>query len=327
MKRYNLVIIFLFLFLLPFHVLLAKPTHKQQQEFDNRLNNLLSKSLVCFEKGRYEINDKNISIINEIAVMLKSECFRKKTLAIHGHTDTTGEAHGYNNQKLSENRARAVYDYLLTKCNVSPDRIAEVVGWGITKPVEQGAYLDSLNRSVQFFVDHNGEAYKFDNLIPVDYQHKMQESGLTINRGNNPPKIEGMFELSSNELVFTSDDKFPAGKIFANNSISFRYELSDDNQIIIRYESICGKTIKTSNDVRVIGEGDKFTAYFVAEGTKDDIFSKSATIISGEKTKDGIKNLNMSFVILEKSNDGFNKLMKIGDYRIFKDSDDLSSTR
>lgn len=52
-------------------------------------------------------------------------------ISLSGHTDNEGSA--THNQQLSENRARSVYDYLLSK-GIPEDRM-EAVGYGFTKPV------------------------------------------------------------------------------------------------------------------------------------------------------------------------------------------------
>lgn len=307
--------------------LLNASPQSAQQKFDEELNALISEALVLFDRGKFEITENNSPILNKLAIMLKDKSFSKKTLSIHGHTDTTGVARGFNNQRLSEQRANSVYNYLLKECKVSAARITDVVGWGVKNPVDESRSKDSMNRSVRFFIDHHGEAFKIDNLIPKKFQDEIQKNGLSINRGNNPPMLEGEYEVRENELVYSSDGQFKPGQRFKDNLISFGYEVTDDNQIVIKYTSESGKTFKFSDNIRIIGEGDKFTAYFVAEGTKDNIFSKTANIISGEKTKDGIKDIKIGFIMIEKKNDSKNSLMNIGDQRIFKDSDGLSILR
>jgi outer membrane protein OmpA-like peptidoglycan-associated protein len=53
-------------------------------------------------------------------------------IEISGHTDNTGST-GYN-MTLSENRAKAVVDYL-TRAGINPDRLV-YKGYGLTQPVD-----------------------------------------------------------------------------------------------------------------------------------------------------------------------------------------------
>ena len=297
-----------------------------QQEFDDKLNELVTKALISFEKGKYEVNKNNAGVVNELAKMLKSSFFAEKTLSIHGYADTTGNGRGFDNQKLSEKRARIVYNYLLKTMKVPSGRISDVVGWVIASKIDS-TRTEQTHRSVRFYIDHKGQAYKFDNLIPKKYQIDMQKNGLALNKGNNPPNIEGEYFISPHLLQFTSDNNFTAGTKFADMRISFKYEVNEINEIVITYDSESGRTIKTSNEVRVMGSGNNFTAYFIADCERNGVYSKTANIISGEKTKDGIKNINIAFLMLEKGTDEPQTLMNIGQYRIFKSGEDLSKSK
>ncbi|MDH3651084.1 MAG: OmpA family protein, partial [Saprospiraceae bacterium] len=69
-------------------------------------------------------------------------------LVISGHTDNTGDT--YRNLDLSESRAKACYDYLLSR-GVSADRIS-YVGYGEARPIATNASGEGrrLNRRVEF---------------------------------------------------------------------------------------------------------------------------------------------------------------------------------
>ena len=71
-------------------------------------------------------------------------------LVISGHTDNTGSAS--KNQKLSGERARACYDYLLAQ-GIDELRMNHV-GYGESRPIANNNTLRgrSLNRRVEFSV-------------------------------------------------------------------------------------------------------------------------------------------------------------------------------
>jgi outer membrane protein OmpA-like peptidoglycan-associated protein len=105
-----------------------------------RLNNLF------FESAKYELLKDSYSELDRLAAFLKEKSNLK--IEISGHTDGVGEAQ--SNQLLSENRAKSVQTYLISK-GINSSRI-QIVGYGKTKPVADNATEDgkALNRRVEF---------------------------------------------------------------------------------------------------------------------------------------------------------------------------------
>lgn len=101
---------------------------------------------VQFETGSSVIKTTSYGILDQVAgVMTKYPEYR---LGISGHTDNTGNEGA--NQKLSEARARACYDYLARK-NVVSNRMSHS-GSGSLRPVADNKTADgrSKNRRVEF---------------------------------------------------------------------------------------------------------------------------------------------------------------------------------
>lgn len=67
---------------------------------------------------------------------------------IEGHTDNVGDDAA--NQKLSEERAEAVKDYLVKNCQVAAERLG-TVGFGSSKPIADNANEEgrAKNRRVE----------------------------------------------------------------------------------------------------------------------------------------------------------------------------------
>lgn len=84
---------------------------------------------VFFDTGKSTLRPESSKELNELAEYMSL----KKTLVIEiaGHTDNVGAKEA--NQKLSEDRAKTVRDYLLKK-SISPERIT-AKGYGDTQPV------------------------------------------------------------------------------------------------------------------------------------------------------------------------------------------------
>ena len=88
---------------------------------------------IYFATGKYTLLAKSFAGLNEVAKILKESPDLK--IAIDGHTDNVGADAA--NQKLSENRAGAVKNYLI-KRGVDASRIVST-GHGETMPVADNA--------------------------------------------------------------------------------------------------------------------------------------------------------------------------------------------
>ncbi len=84
-----------------------------------------------FETNSYTINPKSYVELDKVIEFLKMN--PSVEVEVAGHTDSIG-SYSYN-IRLSENRAKAVADYLI-KGGISPDRI-KYKGYGYTKPVAE----------------------------------------------------------------------------------------------------------------------------------------------------------------------------------------------
>jgi outer membrane protein OmpA-like peptidoglycan-associated protein len=101
---------------------------------------------VFFSQSTPEILEMSYPALDKLAEHLRENYF--VTILIKGHTDNQGEEHLL--QKLSEERAQAVKDYLVYKRNVNPLRI-ETIGLGCTEPLTDNSTdeLRSYNRRVE----------------------------------------------------------------------------------------------------------------------------------------------------------------------------------
>ena len=100
---------------------------------------------INFESGKYDIKPEFESTLNKVTILLINNPDLK--ISVEGHTDNVGTPE--SNQKLSENRAKAVYDYLVAK-GIDKNRLS-YTGWGQEKSIadnrsEDGRYK---NRRVE----------------------------------------------------------------------------------------------------------------------------------------------------------------------------------
>jgi outer membrane protein OmpA-like peptidoglycan-associated protein len=85
---------------------------------------------IFFETGKFELKSTSYPELNYVVEILKANPTMK--ILVGGHTDNVGNA--ASNQTLSENRARAVMNYLIEK-GIEAERLSSK-GYGATKPIQ-----------------------------------------------------------------------------------------------------------------------------------------------------------------------------------------------
>jgi outer membrane protein OmpA-like peptidoglycan-associated protein len=101
---------------------------------------------VQFDTGKSTLKPESFAILEQIEDILRR--YRDFSLTVSGHTDSTGGA--ALNQRLSENRAKACYQYLIDQ-GISPSRLS-YAGYGESRPISDNSSLTgrALNRRVEF---------------------------------------------------------------------------------------------------------------------------------------------------------------------------------
>ena len=98
---------------------------------------------IYFELASYELTKNSQSELEIVAEFLVEN---RVNIQIEGHTDQTGEP-AYN-QTLSEQRAKAVYDFLI-ESGIPSDQLT-FKGLGFMRPVELDPTLSDQNRLIEF---------------------------------------------------------------------------------------------------------------------------------------------------------------------------------
>ncbi len=84
---------------------------------------------ILFDIGKSTIQNESLTMVDQISDMMRNNA--ALNISIEGHTDNVGDA--ASNKKLSNDRAKAVMDALVTK-GIDKTRMS-FVGWGSEKPV------------------------------------------------------------------------------------------------------------------------------------------------------------------------------------------------
>jgi outer membrane protein OmpA-like peptidoglycan-associated protein len=145
---------------------------------------IVNMSDVLFDTGKYSLKPATQISLAKVAGILQS--YPGLKLQVEGYTDSVGSPQF--NQKLSENRAGAVRDFLVTQ-GVNSDNIV-ATGYGMAKPVADNntAKGRSLNRRVQLVV--SGDAIGVRQQAPdAATAAPAAQPAQTNTRGTaNPPQ-------------------------------------------------------------------------------------------------------------------------------------------
>ena len=101
---------------------------------------------VYFGFNSTELDMASKNDLDELGLALESEALRPYRYLVSGNTDSRGSDE--YNQRLSEQRAMAVRDYVLGRYDVPPDRLI-AFGWGETRPKDPANPAARINRRVE----------------------------------------------------------------------------------------------------------------------------------------------------------------------------------
>lgn len=103
---------------------------------------------VFFETGDYTLKPESYTELNKLAALLQEN--EQVRIEISGHTDSIGTAS--LNQQLSTDRAKAVYDYLVSQ-NIAPQRL-NYKGYGSSRPIAPNTTPEgrAANRRTEFLL-------------------------------------------------------------------------------------------------------------------------------------------------------------------------------
>jgi outer membrane protein OmpA-like peptidoglycan-associated protein len=112
---------------------------------DRRILDIAMRS-VQFQSARAEIKSESFVYLTQIAEIMNR--YPDFNLSIEGHTDGQGDA--ATNQRLSETRARACYNFLISS-GVEASRMT-YTGYGESRPIATNQTVSgrTLNRRVEF---------------------------------------------------------------------------------------------------------------------------------------------------------------------------------
>lgn len=160
----------------------------------------------------------------------------------------------------------------------------------------------------------------------------VENLGFTINEGDNPPNIEGEYQINPRILFATNiEGDWPLGSTFYKINMTFSNQNNTSLTVnFTGYETQTngtqGSTLTVDNYLEnsyIIGSGNLFTVFFKVDEVKDGSPAQLLYAFSGELTEEGISNIQNALFMID--NFGHVPLyIENNTGRIFKDSDSMA---
>ncbi len=107
-----------------------------------------------------------------------------------------------------------------------------------------------------------------------------EEGGIPFHCGDSPPNIEGTYELTDREVIYTDSDKWPDFSSFCSRIDTYEQTDSPQRYEVSSHSPDCDSTSEAL-DTYITGEGDCFTLFRDRESTFEGCFVTSVNIVSG----------------------------------------------
>ncbi|MPR35669.1 hypothetical protein [Salmonirosea aquatica] len=173
-----------------------------------------------------------------------------------------------------------------------------------------------------------GFAPEIQKIVPQNVVDDLRARGMTINEGQKPPTIEGVYLASPYELLspYAPEDSYEKGKIITGYLYRFTGQSDDKKKVQVNYKRDGDVDAGGGLGSFVSGNGNKFTVFAEVQGTVSGVNYTSLDVFSGEITPNGIADFQHTFYIVEKSeSDGPNaELIPVNSGRVWFDNDRIA---
>lgn len=160
--------------------------------------------------------------------------------------------------------------------------------------------------------------------IPHALLGSFLDLGIEINKGRNPPNIEGSYLATPLQLA-----KNTAGGSIADQSdmyVTFSEQKNTSLTISADYmmQTMLGTTYSSGTDAFLVGEDNKFTVFMDAIRAQGGYTAKTVEVFSGEMTDAGISNFQWAVFMVDDRGDPLDLWIPNGTGYFKKDNDGFS---
>jgi len=207
------------------------------------------------------------------------------------------------------------------------------VSFPFTLPDGATTYASPVYKLLGFeFVDYKTKVKMYNlsgsilDIIPDEFIAIIEELGLEINGGIDPPIINGSYLIAP---LIRVKSNFPDNmNNFCDMDLTFYDQKpKPDLTVKINYEQCIGN-IGTGLGAFISGEGNKFSVFVPILNTDPHgHITDLIKIFSGELEETGIKNMHFVLIMKDDHGDPYNEFIENGQGRLFKDGDGFSEKK
>jgi hypothetical protein len=164
------------------------------------------------------------------------------------------------------------------------------------------------------------------DMLSPDQQKSLEDNGMTINEGANPPIIEGVYYNGSNYCIFDSTARY------TNTYFSpyfWRFYDQVGTNIKVDYTAEAAEDTATGVGSFITGEGDLFSVFLEFSGISDGVSYTAVTVVSGRRVSGGIELFMDGFILTSKdttADPDDSILAPVGMIRIFFENDGIAES-
>ncbi len=129
-----------------------------------------------------------------------------------------------------------------------------------------------------------GFSVEIQKIVPQSLVDDLRVKGMTINEGQQPPSVEGIYRADPFELLspYAPEDSYEKGRIISPQLYKFTGQSADKSKVQIEYKSEGGTDSGAGVGSFVAGTGNKFTIFAQVEGRANSVDYTRLVVISGE---------------------------------------------
>lgn len=172
------------------------------------------------------------------------------------------------------------------------------------------------------------EQMLYDKYVTAEMKSAITKLKMPVNRGINPPKIEGYYRMKG---IFLATTNSAENSYLGINLNDYKFSFYNQSGLSI---DLLGYEVKEDTDMLstehlgqgtfICGEGDKFSIFMEEQGISDGYTSVVLTIISGEVVRSGgnitgMKDLRYAFIMKDRG--GNPSVIQVGQGRVVGDDE------
>ena len=169
-------------------------------------------------------------------------------------------------------------------------------------------------------VEANGFTEEINEFLPDSIINEMENLGMELNTGGNPPNVENIYEVSPFILDSSNIASDYSGMSFAD--LRFKLYEQDNEELTIKLDYVNGPEEGTGLGSFIVGDNNQFTLVSEVTTVAYSDTAIVAMVFSGKMADGGIENFYYANFMIE--NNGSSYFIENGQGRVIYDSDGFS---